>query len=112
MTWLSALEELWAVWPAGKEKFQPVAYLIQADEPEFGCEARSETEPVFGRLLVQTETQQKIMTIEEERLMQSGFYDKMWVGWWEEQPVLLTAKEKSPARAEDVEWLAKEIAKK
>lgn len=111
MIWQEALEGLWAAWPSLKEKFQPVCYLIQADEPEFGCEARSETEPVFGRLLLLTPEGKKSIAIEEARLMQSGFYDKMWAGWEEDRPVLLCGGEKAFAREEDLIWLAAQLAK-
>ena len=100
-------------WQEKQEKirgeFEPICFILQADEPEFGCEARSETEPVFGRLLLLTPEGRKTVAIEESRLMQSGFYDRMWVGYLAGKPVLVEKQNTQAAREEDLIWLRQQM---
>lgn len=105
MEWKQMQQKLYQKNSKLRGNFKPICYLIQVDEPEFGCEDRSDTAAVKGSALVLTPNGIKTLAIGESRLMRSGFYDEMWTGYLDGMPVLIRKEKIYPARIEDLKWL-------
>lgn len=61
-------------------QLMPIAYVVSASEPEFGCEGRPDGREVYGILNTYTITGLEKCQIEEKLFNESGIFDHMWVG--------------------------------
>lgn len=58
----------------------PEAYVISVEEPDFGCEGRSENEIIYARLRTFSREGLKTCKMEEHSLNATRLYDDMWIG--------------------------------
>ncbi len=79
------------------ERLVPVAYILSADEPDFGCEGRLDGKPSYATIHALTLKGQKAWNLSEEDLMESGIYDRMWICRRESTKELVRWREGSDA---------------
>ena len=60
--------------------FQPEVYIYQVEEPDFGCEGRTQGQKAYAKLYGYTTTGPVKWLLSEETLLESGLFDFMWVG--------------------------------
>jgi hypothetical protein len=91
---------------AGK-KFQPQAFILMVDEPDFGCEGRPEGAPVYAEIYGYDKTGERKWLLEERYLASSCFDDKMWLGTLQgvEGTVAVSDKDGSWQVIADGPWL-------
>lgn len=72
--------------------FTPKAYLMLVDEPDFGCEGAPDGKPICGTIRWVDSRGEHVTPIPEMQLFATRFDDKMWIGEWKGETVLVTRK--------------------
>ncbi|BBF41814.1 hypothetical protein lbkm_0494 [Lachnospiraceae bacterium KM106-2] len=61
-------------------QFHPRYFILQVDDPEFGCEGRPEGETIYGQITLLSLKGTFVLQVEEPFLWKSGIDDRMWIG--------------------------------
>lgn len=72
--------------------FTPQAYLLLVDEPDFGCEGAPDGKPVCGSIRWVNAHGEHVTPIPETQLFATRLDDKMWIGEWKGEIVLVTRR--------------------
>ncbi len=72
--------------------FEPKAYLVLVEEPDFGCEGMPDDQPVCGSIRWMDAQGEHVTPIAETQLFASQLDDAMWIGRWKGETVLVTRK--------------------
>lgn len=86
--------------------FTPLCWLIQVDEPEFGCEGRPDGQPVCGSVHLLDRHGERTVPIEETTLFASRLDDRMWIGTYGGQIVLVSRRRDAalPLNEAETRW--------